>query len=644
MYKKLSLSILLFSQMLIADENLNTNSLFEMSLEELMDIEITGSTKTYKNPLSVPSSVTVFTQKDINQLGVSTLEELKNYVAGFSSRRSYDNSITQNTVTRGYQSGEAGRDILIIIDGQRLNSNWNGGTSTFDANIALDNIQRVEFIRGASSSVYGSNAFSAIINLITMKDKNQLNIKASTTSVNTSALLSHGSDDLQVSAFIKGVVDDGNDYTGLKDTSKNGTTTAKDSYKSQNLYLQIKYKDLSIVASHKKNKVEDFYIIGYLDNDASRDILSDYLRMSYDYSQEKYTSQVAISYSYKSDKMRSVYLNPSLGNANADIVEVSTQMEWFNSYAFSSTQNIQFGAEFQSIDSKEAKSSYENFAYKETLFANLGVRNIYSLYFQYQAEFMKNFNFTAGVRYDKYSDFGDSVNPRLALVYGVTEDTSLKFLYSSAFRAPSKVELDTVNNQTIIGNPNLQAENINTYEMIFMHQFDTQALSLSLYRNEISNLIVKEALSGSTTASTYKNAQNATFDGIEIEYSALFFKSFSSRFAYSNVFNKPDNTFRNTSQMFSAILNYNYANANLNLSGYYHSDVQNDFNGVKEKLPSYAIVNSKLSYTINNDIQVYLHLKNLLNEDYYTPTDASSLTINLPSRGREVFLGCSYSF
>jgi len=178
-----------------------------------------------------------------------------------------------------------------------------------------------------------------------------------------------------------------------------------------------------------------------------------------------------------------------------------------------------------------------------------------------------------------------------------------------------------------------------------MHQFQTQTFSLSLYRNEISNLIVKEPSQLNPSASTYVNAGKGTFDGVEVEYTALIAKSFSSRFAYSNVFNKPKETFRNTSQMFSAIFNYNRSGYNFNLSGYYHSEVNNELNGVEQKLPAYKILNSKLSYTFKNDLQVYLHLKNLLDEEYFTPTNSSpSLTVNLPNRGREVFLGCSYSF
>jgi len=620
------------------------DALFKMSLEDLMDIEITGSTRTLENPISVPASVSVFTQKDISELGVSTLEELKNYAPGFSSRRSSDNSLTQNTVVRGYQSGEAGRDVLIIIDGQRLNSNWNGGAATFDANIALENIQRVEFIRGASSSIYGSNAFSAIINLITIKDKNFVNLKGSSTALNTSALVTYNAKDFQMSGFIKGVLDEGESFSGLKDSSNNGTTTAKDSFESQNIYVQMKYKDLSIYASHKKNVVKDFYVLGYLSNSSKRDLLSDYLRMSYDIAEDKYKSQIALSYKYKQDKMREVYVNTDLKNAQADVVEDTIGVEWFNSYKFNAQHNVQFGLEYQYIDTIKAVSSYEKDNYTETSLADLYKREVYSLYAQYQAELMKNMNFTAGLRYDKYTDFGDSLNPRFALVYIMAEDTSLKMLYSSAFRAPSKVELDTINNPYIHGNSKLDAEKINTYEIILMHHFNTQSISFSLYRNEISNLIVKVPTLLDANISTYENASNATFDGIELEYKALFFKSFSTRLGYSNVFNKPEETFRNTSQMASVILNYASSGMNLNLSGYYHNEVQNDFNGVKETLDAYAVVNSKISYTFASDLQVYIHLKNLLNEEYFTPTNSSSLSINLPNRGREIFLGLGYSF
>ncbi|OQW95732.1 MAG: hypothetical protein BWK79_01380, partial [Beggiatoa sp. IS2] len=72
---------------------------------------------------------------------------------------------------------------------------------------------------------------------------------------------------------------------------------------------------------------------------------------------------------------------------------------------------------------------------------------------------------TSGVRYDSYSDFGSTINPRLALVWKATPDFVTKFLYGKAFRAPSFQELYQTNNPVALGNIDLKPEKIQTWEI-----------------------------------------------------------------------------------------------------------------------------------------------------------------------------------
>lgn len=94
-------------------------------------------------------------------------------------------------------------------------------------------------------------------------------------------------------------------------------------------------------------------------------------------------------------------------------------------------------------------------------------RNVLYALLQDEWSFIRDWSLTAGVRWDHYSDFGDTVNPRLALVWLTRHDLTTKFLYGRAFRAPSFAEQFIINNPVSLGNPELKPETINTLELLF---------------------------------------------------------------------------------------------------------------------------------------------------------------------------------
>ncbi|MCF6239231.1 MAG: TonB-dependent receptor [Candidatus Marinimicrobia bacterium] len=97
---------------------------------------------------------------------------------------------------------------------------------------------------------------------------------------------------------------------------------------------------------------------------------------------------------------------------------------------------------------------------------------------------------TAGIRYDDYSDFGSTTNPRIAVVWMGQPKLTSKFLYGRAFRAPSFSELYFRNNPAAIGNPDVTAETIDTYEVVFDYRPVRKVnLVLSLFKYRIDDLI-----------------------------------------------------------------------------------------------------------------------------------------------------------
>ncbi|MCJ8271016.1 MAG: TonB-dependent receptor [Psychrosphaera sp.] len=117
-------------------------------------------------------------------------------------------------------------------------------------------------------------------------------------------------------------------------------------------------------------------------------------------------------------------------------------------------------------------------------------RDSYFVYIQDEYNIAANWEFTGGVRIDDYSDFGTTINPRLALVWSTNNDLTTKFLYGRAFRKPSFLQLNTVNNPISLGNPNVKPETIDTLEAVFNYQLTPHLhVSLNTYRFTLDKLI-----------------------------------------------------------------------------------------------------------------------------------------------------------
>lgn len=135
---------------------------------------------------------------------------------------------------------------------------------------------------------------------------------------------------------------------------------------------------------------------------------------------------------------------------------------------------------------------------------------------QDQWQIANDWNLTTGVRFDDYSDFGSTVNPRLALVWDVDTDLTAKLLYGRAFRAPSFAELFIINNPVALGNPDLDPETTNTYELALDWRpgFEWR-LGLNVFQYEIDDLI--DFVATGSGAQVAQNVGRQKGRGLELE-------------------------------------------------------------------------------------------------------------------------------
>jgi len=657
-----SVSMLLAGTSICAEDDLS--KYFEMSIAQLLQVEVTGSTKTQQSQLDVPASVTVFTEQEISRLGVSSLLELMNYAPGFQSRRDGESSTKNKTTARGHN---AGRHVLILLDGHRLNSEYVGGINAFFDRVPLDNIKRVEFIRGAGSAIYGSNAFSGVINLVSNRDKTAFALRFSENAYQGSAQVSMNESDFSFSIFAKGIKDTGVKYTSLSDTLNNGQNSGKDPYNSFDLQLFTEYKGLSLSYIHHNKDLEDFYILQELGRPNTERNNFDSVKVGYNLEvNDALTSNLSLGYhELKSDIKGNIsgqngldgFLYPSgplKGKAKAK--EKTYSVEWFNEYKLEGSDSFIFGAEYRTTNvGVDLGFNYDivntsfptPFPYDASYFNYAGVddktREIYGVYGQYQAQFYEDFLVTLGLRYDDYSDFGSSFNPRVALVYKALENTSVKLLYSEAFRAPSISQLYLTNNPVVQGNSDLKSEKLKSYEFILVQQYDKHAFNISYYENHMTDLITDTQLTGGKDS--YENNGNEVYKGIDLEYLGEVLEDFTVRSTYSYIIQKPDSAFDSSDHIASLILNYNPNKFNLNLGTYYHHRIEKGTSSLDGQMPSYTIVDAKVSYKVYKNTLVYIQVKNALDKDYLTPENGGGVTIlEVENRGRESFLGLEVNF
>ncbi|MCX7099099.1 MAG: TonB-dependent receptor [Methylococcales bacterium] len=160
-------------------------------------------------------------------------------------------------------------------------------------------------------------------------------------------------------------------------------------------------------------------------------------------------------------------------------------------------------------------------------------RSIWSGVVQDEWQFAKGWQLTAGVRYDHYSDFGGTTNPRAALVWDINKELTTKLLYGKAFRAPNFSEQGNQNNPAVVGNKDLKPETINTIEWAFDYR-PTSSLrtALNLYYYKIENLIT--LLDGK-----YANNGNQNGYGTELEMNWQFAQDWNlmGNYAWQNARN-----------------------------------------------------------------------------------------------------------
>lgn len=533
--------------------------------EEMLSIA-TGS----KQPIGkAPAVATVVTAADIKAMGATDLDEVLESVPGLHVARSpsgYNPIYTIRGIYSNYNS-----QVLFLINGIPITNLFLGDRSQIWGGMSVQEIARIEVIRGPGSAIYGADAFAGVINIITKTkediDGTEIGGRAGSFETYNGWAL-HGN---TLGGFDVAAMAEYHDTQGQRQIIGADAQTDLDSL--ANTQASLAPGPVNLQRSNFDARLDisrgDWRFRGGLQRRANwgtgagvNQALDPHGRFASDRWNADLTYHNAefsdnwdvtgqLSYFQTSQKVENnVLLYPpgaTFGDpatpantfpdgviGNPEVYERHVRANVSAFYSGFDQHNLRIGAGFNynSIyDVRETKNfnllaggppiplqglvDVSNSS--QEVFLRPGSREDYFLFLQDEWNFANDWELTTGLRYDYYSDFGSTINPRLALVWEARHDLTTKLLYGRAFRAPSWAETRNINNPVAYGNPNLDPETINTVELAFDYRpHDKLRLGLNLFNYWWSDIIrFVPDTNGSTNTARNTGEQNGY--GLELE-------------------------------------------------------------------------------------------------------------------------------
>lgn len=628
---------------------------------------VTTATKTNESIEKSGAAVTVVTEKQIEDMGARNLMDVLKRVAGLSIGQF--NVGGASVEVRGVKT-DYSEKVLFLIDGHPLNNNLvNGGSTWSFNNFIVDDISRVEIVRGPGSALYGANAFVAVINIITKSGAEADGLEGALTTGehNTwsgNLLYGYKNNQTELSINLNGYDTDGFEGKIESDAQDRSgkTSTWEERYE---LGFKLAIADFSLHGKVLKRKAGAFAGIINLLNDGSiqrydehfiegayRFELSEQadLQLSayHDYfSADNFWEQTPIGADpadpdgllaaspakfERTGMLLQAQYNPI--PSNKLLVGITGEHQTQYDVGLFINPNPVESSEMIDISDVENWNGSHN-------------RNIKAIFLQDIWDIIPSLRLIAGARYDDYSDFGSTFNPRASITWEVKQDYNLVFAHGSAFRAPTFGELYNINNPSIIGNPEVQPEEIDTQEISLNFAPNPRMQGrVTWFRNAISDLIAPRASNNAVNVSD--NVGSIDTQGLELELNARLqngsYFTFNHTYQYpidsndQRVHDVPINKgnlsytyrFDRTLSLFTGL---NYKSSSKRVEG----DNRNDVAG-------YGTVDLSLNYKpADLGLKASLSIYNLLDKTYVTPSPNVMLS-DYPKDGRNIQAKITYKF
>lgn len=563
----------------------------EGSIFQLDEIVVTGS-RVEKLLRESPGSLQVVSKdKVISVSNKNTGDAISNLTSIDVGKRGTLGS-EQAVLLRGISS----EGNLILLDGVPLNSTYVGGVDL--SSLLLDNVERIEVLKGPASSLYGANAVGGVVNVITKDKVEKEDMGFSTT---------YGSFNTQTYKLIY------SNKFGPFSLNLGGSNQHSDGER-----LNSRYDSLSLNGNV-------IYNISEVNN----------FKFNFGGFKADRGSPGRITYPTPSDKQKEEKLYSSLNGVFAIGEESKLKINLYGS------QNI---LNFYSPIDGETLRNEKNFDIETQYNCDFGGINVLtvggrirydlleqnkmgnknattkSLYAQDIFDMLGSWIFTASVRYDNHSVYGDNINPLFAVVYNIEDGVQVKGSFGTAFRAPTFSDLYWVEDSYSKGNPNLKPEKSTSYDIGVSIQFtDFLLVKETFFRNDLKDMIQWLPIDPADLFSKWMptNVGRAATYGLETE---LKLKAANNLTGYVNhtlltakdMDTNLDLIYRPKNKVNLGI-EYKVFNQTLNIDTEYY-DIRLGSSGVT--MPKFITTNLKFSSKITDYLELTFSVSNLENVTY----------------------------
>jgi len=489
-------------------KQLAIDSMFNLSLEELMNIDVTVGSKIAEKITDAAGAISVITREELERFGGVTLRDVLERVPGMIGTRASFIELN-GLASRGDQIKSNSGHILYLINGRPIREVAEGSImgdvlAAFPINI----IERIEVIRGPGSVLYGSNAFSAVINLVTKTtDEHRASITAlpgqnGAFGTNAQTLFKVG----EVNVVASGrYMDKGINNINYK-TANPADPTNPNSYqvdlkdKSTSAFADIQYKKLRATFLRTDYEATHFNNVTSLLNGEVNKYSKTYGNLGYGVGITKnWDMDFNATYTY------GTFMTSPSGSS---ITRHSTDgvAEWTNHITLSNSSRLVAGAlyNYNQVNSNVLGVPTSNLD-----------RGALALYTQLDQWFLKTLKLIGGLQVNKVDGKDAKLLPRVGAIWYPAPKLSVKALYGQAYRAPSLYEVG-VNSPFLKGNPNLNPETVSSIDFGLNYQGSKFQVGVNYFRADQNNIINYTSAPGQTYL-VYTNLSKIKFEGLEVE-------------------------------------------------------------------------------------------------------------------------------
>lgn len=568
----------------------------------------------------VIGDVTVIDHETLQKSGSDSVAEILGRQPGVQ----FTSSGGPQTTTSVFLRGAAPLQTLVLVDGMRINGNATGSIAWNAIDPAM--IERIEIVRGAASSLYGSNALGGVINIITKKDDDRPLSAWGNVGMGTH-------DTFKTSAGLSGAAN-GWDYAvaaskahsdGFNATNRNNVYSYHpdaDGYDQHGLSGSLGYRwapgqHIGLTAYN-----------GYIDGDYDA---GEYSQPAHAITrQQAYTLtstneinswwESVLRYGFSKDFGESRY-----GDDSASYGVLQRNYSWQNNFALAPNQKL--GVILERLEERPRSSS----AYTTNR------RDTNSVGLTYRGDFGPN-HLQASVRNDKITSYGNETTGGLGYDFDLDARWTVGVAGNTGFRAPTFADMYSPLAWGFQGNPDLKPEKSRNVEARVQYATDTTRIGLVAYQNKIRNLIESYVCDPVTFDCTAKNVDDATIRGLTLTATQSFGNT--TLHASADFMNPRDNStgkqlVRRAKQVYNLGADHAFGafkvGAEYQLIGKRYDDTDN-----MRRLGSYGLLNLTAAYAVTRNTSVQVRWDNALDKDYTTAygynTPGSTVFVNLSVR------------